>query len=472
MNKNIYIFLAIFFPVQVFCSYADVDSDESHEYTFDSSDEHDEAKIRRIDTKNMIDWIQDCKDLRVFRGNARPSKQYSAFRSDPEKSEEIFSEALQNFIESDSARDGASWLGDKYSDGFAPFAQKLDLKPGSKVIFHGDFHGDIHSFMNELIYLYNSGWINEDFVIIKDDFYMVFLGDYVDRGVYGAEVIYTLLRLKQANPDRVFMVRGNHEDSVINKGRAGGFMQECTIKFSRSFYTKVTKIYDIMPVVIYVGCENNFLQCCHGGMEPGYNPTELLNSDSIIKFQLLGELKRSTCACEEVPESETYYTDFIPIAPVTENKTIGFMWHDFNLNNEDLGVNFQEGRGLFFSKNATENLLRKHNSGDKGVRGVFRAHQHHTTLNPMMKGLIESRGVYKLWNEPEKAIFPAARSIADGLVWTFNVAPNSAYGIGCGFSFDAFAILTVASSYEDWQIQVVNTNLHLNIIKKNTKLAD
>ena len=42
--------------------------------------------------------------------------------------------------------------------------------------------------------------------------YMVFLGDYVDRGFYGTEVLYTIMMLKIANPEKVILLRGNHED--------------------------------------------------------------------------------------------------------------------------------------------------------------------------------------------------------------------------------------------------------------------
>ena len=51
--------------------------------------------------------------------------------------------------------------------------------------------------------------IDDNFVLIPENLYMIFLGDYVDRGQFGAEVLYTILRLKLANPDHVFMVRGN-----------------------------------------------------------------------------------------------------------------------------------------------------------------------------------------------------------------------------------------------------------------------
>ena len=55
-------------------------------------------------------------------------------------------------------------------------------------------------------------WLNEQkfldgYRIVPPNFYMVFLGDYTDRGLFGVEVLYTLMQLKLANPDRVFMAR-------------------------------------------------------------------------------------------------------------------------------------------------------------------------------------------------------------------------------------------------------------------------
>lgn len=69
----------------------------------------------------------------------------------------------------------------------------------------------------------------------------VFLGDFVDRGSHGVEVVALLSCLKIVYPDKVFIVRGNHEEESLNK--AYSFYEEVVCRFSnekniRKFYVK------------------------------------------------------------------------------------------------------------------------------------------------------------------------------------------------------------------------------------------
>mmetsp|Transcript_39543 Transcript_39543/g.39112 ORF Transcript_39543/g.39112 Transcript_39543/m.39112 type:complete len:129 (+) Transcript_39543:1-387(+) len=70
--------------------------------------------------------------------------------------------------------------------------------------------GDIHGQFYDLIELFNIGGD------CPETNYL-FLGDFVDRGFYSVETFLLLLALKVRYPDRIVLIRGNHESRQITQ---------------------------------------------------------------------------------------------------------------------------------------------------------------------------------------------------------------------------------------------------------------
>ena len=83
------------------------------------------------------------------------------------------------------------------------------MKLKSPVYVFGDFHGN----MADLIAFSKLLW-PLGMHLTPGSF--LFLGDYVDRGQYSIEVLSYLFAQKIMLPDKVFMLRGNHELRAVN----------------------------------------------------------------------------------------------------------------------------------------------------------------------------------------------------------------------------------------------------------------
>lgn len=358
---------------------------------------------------------------------------------------------------------------------FQPFAQKLVLAPNAKVFLQGDLHGDIHSLLAVLRRL-NDRQLLDGFAIKDPDLHVIFLGDYTDRGLYGVEVLYTLLRLKLTNPDRVHFVRGNHED--LNLIARYGFLAEGRGKYGRAFdAAKILRAYDFLPVVVYLGVGHDFVQLCHGGMEPGYAPSGLLAATGTNRFEFIGKLRQAEFLAKDAngfgadessrKEAKEYLRDFTPTAPTTPS-VLGFMWNDFTVFADEPAFTLNPDRAFVYGRTAVQHILAKAGSGEVRVHAVIRGHQHSGISNPMMRRLIAGKGLFRHWQETNSPAAQAAeplalasaiessstRSLAEGSVWTFNVSPDSVYGSGCKFDFVTFGLLRLAEKFSDWRIEV------------------
>lgn len=92
----------------------------------------------------------------------------------------------------------------------------------------------------------------------------LFLGDYVDRGYYGLETFLLLLSLKIRYPNRMTILRGNHESRQTTQ--AYGFYDELMRKYNDpNVWNMVNEVFDLLPLCAVIGTG---IFCVHGGLSP------------------------------------------------------------------------------------------------------------------------------------------------------------------------------------------------------------
>lgn len=185
---------------------------------------------------------------------------------------------------------GKIWL--KYQSVAQPIPNMVNLTEISKnfnnVLIVGDTHGDFTSTLR----------ITRAFFEKKVDA-LVFMGDYVDRGEYGFLNLMYLIGLNLAWPDRVILLRGNHEDMAINL--VFGFYQELQRYFEnpdifKAVQSTIEAIYDLMSLAAITPLDS---LCIHAGIPKIAFPLNILNQmpkphsefNSITDLQLKKELK-------------------------------------------------------------------------------------------------------------------------------------------------------------------------------------
>eukprot|EP01060_Flectonema_neradi_P038955 TRINITY_DN8355_c0_g1_i4.p1 TRINITY_DN8355_c0_g1~~TRINITY_DN8355_c0_g1_i4.p1 ORF type:complete len:305 (+),score=17.53 TRINITY_DN8355_c0_g1_i4:206-1120(+) len=132
------------------------------------------------------------------------------------------------------------------------------------VIVCGDIHGQFY----DLLKLFETGGE------VDDGTKYIFLGDFVDRGHNSIEVLTLLLLLKARWPDRMTLLRGNHESRQVTT--IYGFWDECHKKYGGTeVWRCCTEVFDCLSIAALVDCK---VFCVHGGLSPTLRTIDQIRS--------------------------------------------------------------------------------------------------------------------------------------------------------------------------------------------------
>ncbi|KAI0875843.1 serine/threonine-protein phosphatase pp2a catalytic subunit [Hypoxylon argillaceum] len=207
--------------------------------------------------------------------------------------------------------------------------------------------GDIHGQFHDLMELFKIGGPNPDTNYL-------FMGDYVDRGYYSVETVTLLVALKIRYPQRITILRGNHESRQITQ--VYGFYDECLRKYGNANVWKFfTDLFDFLPLTALI---DNQIFCLHGGLSPSIDTL-----DNIRALDRIQEVPHEGPMCDLLwsdPDDRCGWG----ISPRGAGYTFG----------QDISEAFNHNNGLTLIARAHQLVMEGYNwSQDRNVVTIFSA---------------------------------------------------------------------------------------------------
>ncbi|XP_021203434.1 uncharacterized protein LOC101741294 isoform X2 [Bombyx mori] len=209
------------------------------------------------------------------------------------------------------------------------------LRIQSPVYILGDLHGNLTA----LLELERVLWPSEAGLWPR----VLILGDYVDRGQFGTELVAWLFASKLQRPDAILLLRGNHETRDIQKMFT--FYNECVAKYGEvegvRIWNAINNVFDVLPLAAVV---DDKVFCCHGGIPPPW-VCPLITAIEKIPTPLPKPAEQSSLAWELL------WND-----PVRQGKITASLALELSAN-EGFAANAKRGTGHVFDSAALDRFL-------------------------------------------------------------------------------------------------------------------
>ncbi len=302
------------------------------------------------------------------------------------------------------------------------------------VLIKGDLHGDDETIRALIANLHKKKLINQGQKLNKNVF-LVFLGDYIDRGPNSVEVLYQITTLKKRNPEQVFLLRGNHETIPLLLNKQNKKIKDQLVeqlfripsKYRNSpgehdkkiaaILHKLNQAFSLMPQLLFIGYEdallkkNHYFACLHGGLPHQPNLANYGNQRNAAQ-KLQGD---QTCLKDHTENirdllSSPFITSSISTLDLFSTKVTDFyflspyLWNDFlPIKEEKLDqITTPSSRGLHIKalgKLDTLEWIKNISTKDSPVYFIVRGHQQ----SP--RNLFEKKGQEGLANRWNGRVF-------------------------------------------------------------------
>lgn len=300
------------------------------------------------------------------------------------------------------------------------YIQKHLAAAGTRVAVFSDIHGSAHSLVRSLEYLVAHEDLDDNFLIKDDNFNIVMLGDYVDRGAFSPEVLYMIMQLKIKNPAHVFLLAGNHEVdhySVRPNNMSNSLLDRYGLEQGNMLINRLEKeLFVRLPHAFYYGVAADkspidYVLFSHAAFDPRTNVQPFLKDVQSVTFAAEKSLPRFAVrlACSANRAFESYTCDYF---------------------DDNAQATSSVGNNCMFGRDAVDTWLHAVNDDTVTIHSFIRGHQHN--MPPLVNAIEKGYGYAALKDNTIHTIFSGAAACKTFL------------------PFDSFLLIKTATTFDQW----------------------